>query len=103
MVALVSEPILREYLEVLGRFAISPEDAQEFHELFTDSSRTLMIEPKERVKAVAADPSDDKFLECAIAGKADVIVSGDNHLKSLKFFRGILILPPAVFMKTYHF
>ena len=101
MTALVSEPIIREYLDVLGRFVVGPEDAQEFLELFMDSSRTMMVEPRERIKAVAADPSDDKFLECAIAGKADVIVSGDKHLKSLKSFRGIPILPPAAFMEQY--
>src|SRR5688500_5963399 len=72
IIALISEPIVSEYLEVLSRFATSAEDAQEFLALLTDTSRSEMIVPEEQIKAVIADPSDDKFLECAIAGNANV-------------------------------
>ncbi len=43
------------------------------------------------------DPTDDKFLELAINGAADVIVSGDEDLLVLDIFRGIPIVTPAAF------
>ena len=43
------------------------------------------------------DPDDDKFLELAVNGRADVIVSGDEDLLALDTFRGIPIITPAAF------
>lgn len=43
------------------------------------------------------DPKDDKFLELAMSGRADVIVSGDSDLLVLDRFRDIPILTPAAF------
>jgi predicted nucleic acid-binding protein len=43
------------------------------------------------------DPDDDKFLELAVLGHADVIVSGDADLLALDPFRGIPIVDPATF------
>jgi uncharacterized protein len=43
------------------------------------------------------DPHDDKFLELAVNGRADVIISGDNDLLVLDTFRGIPIITPAAF------
>ena len=98
ILALVSEPLLEEYVEVLGRFPVSPADVQEFLTLFTDPMRSIFVVPRIRLHVVKADPSDDKFLKCAIAGHADAIVSGDRHLKSLIRFRRIPIQSPAEFM-----
>ncbi len=50
---------------------------------------------------IQVDPSDDKFLECAVAGKAICIVTGDKHLLKLLKFRGISILKPREFVE-YH-
>jgi uncharacterized protein len=49
--------------------------------------------------AACRDPKDDKFLELAVNGKADVIVSGDADLLALNPFRGIPIVPPAAFVR----
>ena len=46
---------------------------------------------------ISRDPSDDKFIRCAESAGADVIVSGDRHLLSLKEHRDIKILTPARF------
>lgn len=45
------------------------------------------------------DPKDNKFLELALNGRADVIVSGDSDLLILNPFRGISIVQPAAFMQ----
>jgi uncharacterized protein len=44
------------------------------------------------------DPKDDKFLEAAVNGRADVLVTGDKDLLELNPFRGIAILTPAVYV-----
>jgi putative PIN family toxin of toxin-antitoxin system len=46
--------------------------------------------------AACRDPKDDKFLELAVNGHADLIVSGDADLLALNPFRGIPIITPAV-------
>lgn len=56
------------------------------------------VTPSESLNVVLADPDDNKFLECALAGDADYIVSGDSHLLSLQEYRGVRILSPAVFL-----
>lgn len=45
------------------------------------------------------DPRDDKFLEVAVHGQADMIVTGDTDLLALHPFRGIAILTPADYLE----
>ena len=52
-----------------------------------------MIEPVRFPRAVCSDPDDDKFLEAALAAKADYVVSGDAVLLRLRIVR------PAQFLK----
>jgi uncharacterized protein len=47
---------------------------------------------------VCRDPKDDKFLEVALNGHADVLVSGDDDLLTLESFHGTEILTPAAFL-----
>jgi len=49
--------------------------------------------------AACRDPTDDKFLELAVNGRADLIVSGDGDLLSLNPFRDIPIVTPAAFVQ----
>ena len=96
----VSDDILREYLDVLSRF-VAPPDLREWTELLTDPLRSLHVEPQERIDAIPLDPTDNRFLECALAGSAEAIVSGDRHLLSLSAFRHIPIVTPVQFLKRY--
>jgi putative PIN family toxin of toxin-antitoxin system len=57
-----------------------------------------LVSITERIIA-CRDPKDDKFLELAISGGADVIVSGDADLLALHPFRGIPIETPAAFLR----
>ena len=50
---------------------------------------------------VCADPDDDKFLACALAGGATMIVSGDKHLRNVTGYRGIEVLRPGAFLERY--
>jgi putative PIN family toxin of toxin-antitoxin system len=58
-------------------------------------------EPVQIVSPIRAcrDPRDDKFLDVAVHGRADVIVTGDRDLLDLNPFRGIEILTPAEYLK----
>ena len=47
---------------------------------------------------VTDDPTDDVYLACAVTAGARYIVSGDEHLKELKRYRGIEILSPSDFL-----
>jgi putative PIN family toxin of toxin-antitoxin system len=53
----------------------------------------------ERIEA-CRDPTDDKFLELAVSGRAELIVSGDADLLALHPFRGIPIIAPALFVQA---
>ena len=48
--------------------------------------------PRRRLRGVWRDPEDDKFLECALAGRAKFLLTGDQDLRSLGPYRGIAIL-----------
>jgi len=49
---------------------------------------------------LAADPADTKYLECAVEGKADYLVSGDHHLLDLKSFQGVPIVDSVTFLNS---
>jgi putative PIN family toxin of toxin-antitoxin system len=60
----------------------------------------LVVKPEIRLTVIEADPDDDRVLECAIAGKADYIVSGDRHLLMLGVYEGITILSVRRFLEA---
>ena len=47
------------------------------------------------------DPDDDKFLELALLGDADCLVTGDQDLLEMIPFRGIEILRPIEFLSLF--
>ena len=49
-------------------------------------------------KPVCADPDDDKFIECTLAGKAEAIISGDKHLLEASGYHGIEVITPRKFV-----
>lgn len=59
------------------------------------------VDPKESIEEVQVDPADNRVLEAAAAGGADVIVSGDRHLLKLKSWRGIPVLEPRAFLGEF--
>ena len=98
-VLLVSEATLDELVEVLARAKFDPYITLEERQGFVQ--RLLRIAERipilRRVQA-CRDPSDDKFLEVAVNGQADIIVTGDRDLLDLHPFMGIPILSPADYL-----
>lgn len=95
---IVTSDILREYFEVLNRpkFKLKQETIDKITRYIYQFSEFVV--PEERIKLIEADPADDKFLEAAIAGKVDFIVSGDMHLLELQEFRSIPIISAREFI-----
>jgi predicted nucleic acid-binding protein len=60
-----------------------------------------VVEPRERIVVVVADPDDDRVLEAALEGEAELICSGDKHLLRLTDWRGIRILTPAQLLEEF--
>lgn len=96
---IVSVATLTEFRETLlkypDRFGMEEDEVQE--EVETIRYFAEFVEPDENISAVEADPDDDTFLEAAVAGNVDYLVSGDRHLLDLGSFRGIEIVTPRTF------
>lgn len=98
---LLSKAVLKEVSRVLQRERfdryVSMETRKRFLKALVREGR--LVEVTEQIEA-CRDPDDDKFLELAVSGGADVIVSGDKDLTDLDPFRGIRILTPAAFLEA---
>ena len=65
------------------------------------ASIDLIAQPVEgnlRAHAVSADPDDDKYIEAAVEGSAQFVVTGDKHLLDLKSYEEVSIVTPRVFL-----
>ncbi len=90
---IVSPAILDELERILVvEFNKGPEAADYLKRIFAYQGK--FIDPAERIDFIKDDPSDNIFLEAAVEGKADFMVSRDNHLLRLREFRGIVIISP---------
>ena len=58
-----------------------------------------LVEVESRVKVIQEDPADNKFLECALDGHADYVVSGDDHLLKIEHYQRIRIFSVRQFLK----
>ena len=86
----LSKPILDELLGVLARkFS---RDAEELaHVAVFLGELATVVRPARRLKVLKDDP-DNRVLECAVAGRANVIVTGDRALLTLGEFRGVRVV-----------
>jgi putative PIN family toxin of toxin-antitoxin system len=57
--------------------------------------------PVEHIHVIKTDPADNLVLDAAIAGAADVIVSGDRHLLELGVFRNVQIMTARRFVELH--
>jgi putative PIN family toxin of toxin-antitoxin system len=96
---LVSPVIMRELARVL-RDRARWQDSEVLAQLKLLARIAKIVSPTMTVQAVSDDESDNRILECALAGRADLIVSGDHHLKKLKTFHHIAIVRPVDFART---
>ncbi|SFW23637.1 putative toxin-antitoxin system toxin component, PIN family [Nitrosovibrio sp. Nv17] len=98
-IPLMSEETLTELSDALFRTRfdryVSREDRQHFLRLLGGIVRVISV--TQRI-AACRDPKDDKFLDVALSGEAQTILTGDHDLLELHPFHGIEILTPAAFL-----
>ena len=94
----ISVAILNETAIVLrDKFEKSDEEVRRTIRLFLVLGN--MVDPKKMIKVLPYDP-DNRILECAVAGKADYLVTGDKkHLLPMRQYKGIKIVSPSEFLK----
>ncbi len=89
-----SIPIMNELTRILKEFKIPMGEAEikKWENLIIE--KAILVIPTKKINIVKEDPDDNKFLEAAIEGKAEYIVSQDKHLLKIKEYEGIKILNP---------
>jgi len=96
---LLSKEILDEYVRVMAypKFELSPAEIRALIEEeilpFVDTIRV-----RKRLRPPLSDQDDHKFLECAVAGQAEYLVTDDKELRALGTYRGVTILNIAEFL-----
>lgn len=83
----VSNEILNEYQEIIEQ-QTTAQIAENITLLLINQANVRFVDPHFRMQVIIDDPDDNKFIDCAFAAGADVIVSEDSHfnvLKSLPF------------------
>ena len=96
---LISVPVLLEMAEVLSRKKLNKYllEEERMHFLVALLKEAELVEITEAVTD-CRDGRDNKFLELAVSGKADYIITGDEDLLVLNPFRRIPILTPRQFL-----
>lgn len=97
----ISDALSVEIRNVLGRKKF--EIKKEYVMAAADALDAVLVKviPDERIDIVPDDPDDNRVLECALAFKADFIVTGAKHLLQIGRFRGIHIITPGEFMEKH--
>ncbi len=89
--------ILEELERVLRRDFLEDQEFVE-DQIALILEYATVVEPRQRIRAVADDPEDDKIIECAVAAGADYIVTGDPHILNLGCFGSVVMVTPAAFI-----
>lgn len=94
---LIFSPQLRKEVKLILKNVKAEKEFQEkIRSLFMNASE---VKPTQKVFAVKEDPEDNKFLECALEGKADYLITSDRHLLELGEFAQTKICKPTQFLK----
>lgn len=97
----VSTEIVEEYRRVAGRIALKASDIDLARVLDRIAGHALLVIPAELPDDACADRNDIKFLECAVASRADCIVSGDRALLRASGYEGIVVMTPRRFVDRF--
>lgn len=96
----ISSKILAEYDEIIARLSAKYPNRPKSITLKDLIDSASIVSPTQTV-TVCRDNDDNKFIECALAGKCLYIVSGDADLLDLKAYAGIEIVTVAEFFSRY--
>ena len=101
LIMLLSDDMEKEFIRVLGyeKFGLSPQEMMPFLRDLRIHARH--VETKSKISVVIADPTDDIFLECAVDGNANFVISGDRHLLDIRVYKGIEIVRGGEFLSHH--
>lgn len=85
------------YPRIKERFKPREENVRRFFRLIF--RKAIISQDAYHIDKIVDDPTDNKFLACALEKKADYIVSRDPHLRNLKHFHGIQIIDATTFIE----
>jgi len=93
--AVYTSQIKDENLFILGKVKPPKEFLDKVLRFYRKS---IKVRPGKKISA-CPDPSDNRFLEAAVAGRADYVITNDHHLLDLKEYEGIRIIRPGTFTR----
>ena len=99
---LASPPIIKEIMRVTAyeriqkKYPLVKEHRLQYVELIM--AQSILVEPEHKPAVIVEDESDNRYVECGVAGNAQYIVSGDEHLLKVGEYQGIVMISPASFL-----
>ena len=97
LLLVVSPDVRAEYETIVPR---AVQDHQEIERIEHLISRAELVHPETTPAVIRDDPADDKFLAAAVSGRADALITNDEHILALGGYRGIRILRPSEFERS---
>lgn len=99
---LISTPILLEYEEILQRVFPKPL-LEQFWLFLLTSDNVIFVSPTFRFQLPFSDEDDEKFVDCAVCGNADFLITNDKHFNILKTveFPNVKVVTADIFLERY--
>jgi putative PIN family toxin of toxin-antitoxin system len=98
----LSKPIVNGYIEVLHRLGLQNEkEIDELLGLFAHGLHVVFTAKTPELKIVEKDPGDNMFIECAVALKAEYVITGDKALKAIQEYMRTKIVSPNEFLNYF--
>lgn len=97
----ISLEILDEYFRIGKELSVQFPKTDLNPALELIATKAELIEGAMLHEVVCDDPDDDKFFACAIAGDANLVISGDKHLLKMSGYQGIKVVKPRQFVDEY--
>ncbi len=85
-----------EYPHLVDRYQQIKQHQAAFLAMLQETA--IMVQPTQTLSVVQADESDNRYLECALAGQAQYLITGDPHLLQIESYQGLAILKPVTFL-----
>lgn len=83
-----------------GKFQLTEFEVEQLMKIYVSFSR--IVKPNVEIRIIENDPSDNKFLECAMESRSSVLITGDLHLLQLTEFASVRIMNANSFLEEFH-